>query len=109
MEENGRGKETQLPKTIEKTNRSMDIVVSSTHVQYPAYGKMYRSYGKQTCLRWCAGGTICRKGIVHDIEKETANDNQIDMLNINSISFNGKCLVMVAKLTTSASQNSTTR
>ena len=42
-----------------------------------------------------------------DIEQETTKDNQTDMVNINSISFNSNQLVIVAKLKTFSSQNST--
>ena len=47
------------------------------------------------------------KGTVHDTEQEATNCNQIDMVNINSISFNSKQLVMVVNLKTSSNQNST--
>ena len=44
---------------------------------------------------------------MHNIEQEAPNDNQIEMVNINSSSFNRKQLVIVTKLNTSSNQNST--
>ena len=44
---------------------------------------------------------------MQDIEQEATNDNQIDMENIHSTSFNSRQLVIVAKLKTSPNQSST--
>ena len=43
---------------------------------------------------------------MHEIEEEWTNKNHSDMENINSISFNNKQFIIVAKLNTSSSQTS---
>ena len=48
-----------------------------------------------------------RRGTVHDIKQKVTNDNQIDMVDINFISFNSKQSIIVAKLKTSSNQNCT--
>ena len=41
---------------------------------------------------------ISRRGTVHDKEQEVTNDNQTDMVSINSIHFNSKQLAIVGKI-----------
>ena len=78
-------------------------MVLATHVDGVNHiGRHVGSVGKQTTSKWCAGAAIVTK-----IEQETTCNNQMDIVSITSISSKRKQLVIVEKLKTSSSQNST--
>ena len=64
------------------------------HQQCPAYGKMCSSYSKPYHFKALCMSNNGRKGKMNDIEQEN-NDNQTDMVNINSTRFNGKQSIIV--------------
>ena len=76
------------------------------HQQRPAYGKMCGRCRKTNQLRAVCRSSNGKRGTSHKVAQEATKENHIDLVNVNSFSFNNRQSVLVTKLKTSTSQNS---
>ena len=82
-------------------------MASATHIDSVQHTGRYVGFvEKQTTQYVVCRSNNGKRGTMHDKEKEATNGNEIGMVNIFSISFSSKWLIIEAKFKPSSNQNS---